>query len=207
MKKTNLIYQILLLNAALLLLNACSTCKQVEFDVFYSEKGYKNFTYNSVKPKEFIKNDSLFALLEKVSKETVYDCFILQIYNQTDTLQNLKLDVSDTIHIKITSDLLENISEHINYFQSQNLINGVFHFENDNIKSVFVICKNKALFNKLFNETKQKVEFKHRTPIKIPKYVRMMYFPDAYSRINGIIYRNEFELHFLEIDGNILFKQ
>lgn len=192
---------------SLQILTACVTEKRVEFDVFYSEKGYNNFTFNYIKPKEFIKKDSLLALLEKVSRETVYDCFIMQIYDDSDTLMNVKFDISDSLHIKVTSNLLENISEHINYFQSQNLIKGVLDFENDNIKSVFVICRNKELFDNLFIETKQKVEFKHRTPIKIPKYVRMMYFPDAYSRINGTIYNKEFELHFLEIDGKILYKQ
>ena len=132
---------------SLQILTACVTEKRVEFDVFYSEKGYNNFTFNYIKPKEFIKKDSLLALLEKVSRETVYDCFIMQIYDDSDTLMNVKFDISDSLHIKVTSNLLENISEHINYFQSQNLIKGVLDFENDNIKSVFVICRNKELFD------------------------------------------------------------
>ena len=77
---------------SLQILTACVTEKRVEFDVFYSEKGYNNFTFNYIKPKEFIKKDSLLALLEKVSRETVYDCFIMQIYDDSDTLMNVKFD-------------------------------------------------------------------------------------------------------------------
>ena len=88
---------------SLQILTACVTEKRVEFDVFYSEKGYNNFTFNYIKPKEFIKKDSLLALLEKVSRETVYDCFIMQIYDDSDTLMNVKFDISDSLHIKVTS--------------------------------------------------------------------------------------------------------
>ena len=65
MNKNNAIYILMTLVFSLQILTACVTEKRVEFDVFYSEKGYNNFTFNYIKPKEFIKKDSLLALLEK----------------------------------------------------------------------------------------------------------------------------------------------
>lgn len=194
----------------LLFLCSCRTISQVEFDVFGDYSLYNDFRLVNLKPNNVICSDSLYDILAQVSQNTVYDCFIMTIDCISDSItcdDEATLCQSVPIRLEIASDLLENISKNIYVLNSQNLIKGVIHDNNKIVKDIFVIGRNMALLDTLFLETNNEIEFKRNKLIQLPKYVRLMYIPDAFSRIKGVIHNQHFELHLLEIDGKIIYKQ